>query len=45
MRWVVDNYETASEFAMKTAPAIHSEYDWDSLTAAAFSALEDRLKK
>jgi len=44
MRYAADNYEDVLEAAQKQAPAIHSEYDWDTLTRKQFEALEKRLK-
>lgn len=44
MRWAVKNYEQASDFAFSTAPKVHSEYDWDELTAKMFGDLEHRIK-
>jgi glycosyltransferase involved in cell wall biosynthesis len=44
MRWVVDNYESASEYALDTAPHVLGIYDWDKLTDRAFRDLEHRLK-
>jgi hypothetical protein len=43
MRWVADNYDSAQEFAHAQVPKIKAEYDWDTLTAEAFSGLEKRL--
>lgn len=43
MRWVVDNYDAASDFAMNQVPAITDEYDWDKMTKKTFDALEKRL--
>lgn len=43
MRWVVDNYEMARDFATSTAPAVHLKYDWNTLTKTTFEALEKRL--
>lgn len=44
MRYVADNYESVSDFAMKQTAEIHSEYDWDTITGRVFSDLEKRLK-
>jgi glycosyltransferase involved in cell wall biosynthesis len=44
MRYIADNYESCQEFAMKQAPILHEEYDWDRLTEKTFSALKTRLE-
>lgn len=44
LRWVAENYDSAHEFALAQVPGIQAKYDWDRLTAEAFSALEKRLK-
>lgn len=44
MRFVVDNYEKCSDFAMEQAPKIHEEYDWDRITGQVFRDLEKRIK-
>jgi len=43
LRYIVDNYDECHSFAQETAPKIHREYDWDSLTHETFSKLEKRL--
>lgn len=43
LRWVVDNYEDCANDALPRATAVQREYDWDTLTSKAFSALEWRL--
>lgn len=44
MRWVVDNYSTAQDFAMEQVPKIREEYDWDRLTKKTFDDLELRIR-
>jgi len=43
MRWAAENYEDCLNDALPRAFAVKQEYDWDDLTAKAFSALEWRL--
>lgn len=43
MRYIADNYEGASAFAMSQTNDIHKVYDWDTITQETFSALEGRL--
>ena len=45
MRYVVDNYEAARDFALTQTKAITDEYDWMKLTKEAFKNLEKRLEK
>lgn len=43
LRFVADNYEDAVDNAVPISQAVVEEYDWDTLTASTFSALENRL--
>jgi hypothetical protein len=43
MRWVVDNYDSAQEFAHSQIPAITAEYDWLRQTEETFNALQGRI--
>jgi len=44
MRYAADNYDEVRDTAASGALDVHRAYDWDRLTGAAFSALEERLK-
>jgi len=44
VQYAYENYDEVSDFAMKQAPQIHAEYDWDTITKRVFSDLEKRLK-
>lgn len=44
MRYAADNYDEVRDFATDHARAIHDEYDWDTITAKVFGALESRLE-
>lgn len=44
MRFVADNFDDVSKFAMSQTEAIHKAYDWDTITAKVFGDLEKRLK-
>lgn len=44
MRFAVDNYDSVRDFAIQNALKVHEKYDWDSITADVFSALEKRLE-
>ena len=43
LRYAADNYEDCLNDAKPRAAAVKAEYDWDTLTHEAFSALENRL--
>jgi glycosyltransferase involved in cell wall biosynthesis len=44
MRYARNNYDEVRDFAAAGALDVHKAYDWDTLTAATFGALEERLK-
>jgi len=43
-RYVYDNYDDCSAFAVAQSPKIHAEYAWDTVTKSTFDALEKRLE-
>lgn len=44
MRYVVENYDEAQNFAHAQVAPIKSRYDWDTLTKQVFDGLETRIK-
>jgi glycosyltransferase involved in cell wall biosynthesis len=43
LRWVVENYDSARDFACENAFKVHEHYDWKDLTKNMFDDLEQRL--
>jgi hypothetical protein len=43
-RYCYENYDSLRDYAMSITPSVAAHYDWNTLTAAAFGALEERLK-
>lgn len=44
LRYVYDNFDSSSEWAIANVPRVTEKYSWDDLTEQAFTALEKRLE-